>query len=196
MKGIRLIVTAACLLSLACGKKAARVTVEETREATTKDVSPLLSATAEQRFSDQRPSPVQGDAPENWLKLPAAQFRDLNYRFGESGQAEVYVSILSGSVGDNVNRWLRQFGKDPLDPAGVDAMEKTGIAGTEGVWVEADGDYGSGMGAEAKPGYGLAGVIAEVDGRILTVKMIGPKAEVEAEKAALKGFANSLRLTN
>lgn len=196
MKGIRLIVAATCILSLACGEKAKRVAVEETRKSTSKDVSPLLSASSEQRFTDQRPSPVQGDAPENWLKLPAVQFRDLNYRFGKSGEAEVYVSILSGSVGENVNRWLRQFGQEPLEPTGLDALERISIAGTDGVWVETEGEYGSGMGAEAKPGYGLAGVIAEVDGRILTVKMIGPKAEVDAEKAALKGFANSLRLTN
>lgn len=173
------------------------MTVEESRQPTSKDVSPKLSATSDERFRDSKPSPVQGDAPQNWLALPAAQFRELNYRFGESGIGEVYVSILSGSVGDNVNRWRKQFGETPLDAAGLDALEKISIAGTRGVWVEAEGEYGSGMGGGgAKSGYGLAGVIAEVSGQILTVKMIGPAAEVEAEKAALKGFANSLRLTN
>lgn len=194
MKGIFALVAFACLSSLACEKKSARVTVEETRPVTTKDSTPKLFATSDERFLDATPSAVTGDAPKSWLKLPAVQFRDLNFRFGESGLGECYVSILSGSVGDNVNRWFRQFGKEALDPAGIDALEKVSIAGTQGVWVETSGDYGSGMGADAKPGYGLAGVIAQVNGQILTVKMLGPKDEVEAEKAALQGFANSLKM--
>jgi hypothetical protein len=105
---------------------------------------------------------------------------------------EVYVSLASGSVADNVNRWRGQFGVAPFTPEEFDAAEKISLAGTEGIWVEASGDYASGMGSPAKPGYGLAGVIAQVDGKILTLKMIGPQAEVEAEKVALRAFAASL----
>lgn len=168
--------------------------VEETRPLTTKDRDTKLFATSDERFRNAQPSPVKGSPPENWLVLPPAQFRELNYRFGASGTGEVYVSLASGAVVDNVNRWRGQFGLAPLSPDEFDAALKTPIAGTEGVWVEATGEYGSGMGASAKPGYGLAGVIAQVDGRILTLKMVGPEAEVEAEKPALKAFAASLEL--
>ncbi len=196
MKGIFFIVAVLCLMCASCGKKAGRVTVEETRSQTSRDRDPKLFATSDERFRDAKPGPVKGEAPENWLALPAAQFRDLNYRFGESGIGEVYVSVISGGVLENVNRWMRQFGRDPLSGADFAAMEKLPLAGTEGVWVEVEGEYASGMGAGgAKPGYGLAGVIAQVDGKIVTVKMLGPSAEVELEKPALKKFAASLELT-
>lgn len=168
--------------------------VEETRPLTTKDRGTKLFATSDERFRNAKPSPVKGSPPENWLALPAAQFRELNYRFGASGMGEVYVTLASGSVADNVNRWRGQFGVAPLTPEEFDAAEKTPIAETEGIWVEASGGYASGMGAPAKPGFGLAGVIAVVDGKILTLKMIGPQSEVEAEKAALKAFAAGLEM--
>lgn len=186
---------------VACEKKVDRVKVEETRGLTTKDRSPKLFATSDERFRDAKPSPVRGAAPDHWLALPPAQFRELNYRFGESGMGEVYVSLSSGSLGDNVNRWLAQFGKPPLSPADLAALEKVQVAGDRGVWVEAEGDYkpagpmgGAAGGGEGKPGFGLAGVIADVGGQILTVKMVGPRAEVEKEAGALKIFVASVEL--
>lgn len=166
--------------------------VEETRPTTTKDRDPKLFANSDERFRNAQPAPVKGTPPEKWLVLPPAQFRELNYRFGATG--EVYVTLASGSVADNVNRWRGQFGLARLSPVELDAAEKIPIAGTEGVWVEATGEYASGMGAPPQPGYGLAGVIAQVDGRILTVKMVGPEAEVDAEKPALRTFAASLEM--
>jgi len=192
MKTFSPIIALVCLMIPACEKKAARMTVEETRKETTKDHSPKLFASSDERFRNAKPSPVKGNPPENWLVLPAKEFRELNYRFGESGEA--YVTLASGSVGDNVNRWMRQFGRDPLTTAEMAALVKIPIAGTEGVWVEAAGEYASGMGAPAKPGQALAGVIAEVGGRILTLKMVGAEAEVAAEKEALKAFAAGLQL--
>lgn len=182
-----------CLMSAAC-KKEARVAVDETRGMSTKDREPKLFATGDERFRNAQPSPVKGTPPGNWVVLPPKQFRELNYRFGESG--EVYVTLAAGSVGDNVNRWMRQFGRAPLAPAELDALVKTPIAGTEGVWVEAEGAYASGMGAAEKPGQALAGVIADIGGRIVTLKMVGAAAEVAAEKDALRKFAASLELVH
>jgi hypothetical protein len=172
------------------------VTIEETRPKTSKDPEEArLFATSDERFRDTQPSPVKGEAPENWLALPASKFRILNYRFGESGLGEVYVSLSSGSVLENVNRWRGQFGEEALSPAAFGGAERIDVVGVSGVWVEAAGEYGAGMGAGAKPGYGLAGVIADVGGQILTVKMIGPEQEVEVEKQALRDYVQSLRIT-
>jgi hypothetical protein len=194
MKALCPIIALLCLLLPACEKKAARMTVGETRGETTKDHSPKLFATSDERFRNAKPSPVKGDPPQNWLVLPGKEFRDLNYRFGDSGLGEVYVTITGGTVADNVNRWLAQFGRDPLSPAELNVLPKVPIAGAEGVWLEASGEYASGMGAPTKAGQALAGVIAEVGGRMLTLKMVGPEAEVGAEKDALKAFAASLEL--
>jgi hypothetical protein len=37
-------------------------------------------------------------------------------------------------------------------------------------------------------------VVASVNGQILTVKMVGPKAEVEAARPVLESFAKSLKM--
>ena len=168
--------------------------VTETRSTTTRDKTPKLFATSDERFRDAKPSPVKGETPEGWLVLPASQFRLLNYRFGESGMGEVWVSIASGSVLDNVNRWLKQFGTSPIDQPALEKLRNVAVAGTTGAWVEAAGNYVGGMGAEPKPGFAMAGIVASLDGRILTVKMVGPQTEVEAARPMLESFAKSLQL--
>ena len=189
---------AACLLASvlifsSCQEKK-EITVTETRAASTRDIAPKLFASSDERFRDAKPSPVNGETPQGWLALPASQFRLLNYRFGESGMGEVWVSLASGSVLDNVNRWFKQFDADPVDAAGLAKLPAATIAGSAGVLITAEGDYAGGMGAPPKPGFALAGVVASVNGQILTVKMVGPKAEVEAAKPTLESFAKSLKM--
>lgn len=191
---------AACLLASvliisSCEKKA-EITVTESREPTTRDAKPKLFATSDERFRDAKPSPVQGDTPHGWLALPASQMRQLNYKFGESGMGEVYVSITGGTVLDNVNRWLAQFELKPIDQAALEKLPSVSIAGTTGVWVTAEGEFGgmSAMNDPKKPGYALAGVVASIKGQIVTIKMVGPKSEVEAAKPALEAFSKGLRM--
>jgi hypothetical protein len=186
----------ACLALLSSCEERKEVTVTETRALTTRDKAPKLFATSDERFRDAKPSPVKGETPEGWLVLPPSQFRLLNYRFGSSGTGEVWVSISSGSVKDNINRWLNQFAAAPLDDDGVAKLRVVPIADTTGAWVEAAGVYASGMGADAKPGFALAGIVASSAGRILTVKMVGPKDEVEAARTVLENFAKSLKMAD
>lgn len=183
------------VLALTGCKKEKEVTVTETRPLTTFDVPPKLFATADQRFRNAKPSPVTATTPEGWLEQPSSQFRMLNYRFGQSGGGEMYVTIAAGSVLDNVNRWLGQFGATQLDPAGLEKLRHVMIAGGQGVWVQAEGTYDGAMGAPSKTGYALEGVVAMVDGKILTVKMVGPKDEVAAAKAALESYIGTVRLS-
>jgi len=190
----RVLIAFAGFLSLTGCEDKSEVTVSETREVTTRDVDPKLFASSDERFRNAKPSPVMGDTPHGWLALPASQFRLLNYRFGDSGQGEVWVTLASGTVLDNVNRWLGQFAATQLDAAGVEKLRTISVVGTEGVWVEAKGEYASGMGAPSKPGFGLAGIITEVDGKILTVKMVGPEAEVLAAAPTLEEYAKTLRM--
>jgi hypothetical protein len=181
-------------LSLAGCDERKEITVSETREKTSRDVDPKLFASSDERFRNAKPSPVLADTPHGWLALPASQFRLLNYRFGDSGQGEVWVTLASGTVLDNVNRWRGQFSVAPLDQAGLEKLRSVPLVGTQGVWVEAEGEYASGMGAPNKPAFGLAGIIADVDGKILTVKMVGPKAEVLAAAPTLEAYAKTLRM--
>jgi hypothetical protein len=192
----RTICLIACLIGFPSCRDNPEVEVTETREITTRDKPPRLFASSDERFRDAKPSPVKGSPPETWLALPSSQFRLLNYRFGGSGMGEVWVTLSAGSVLDNVNRWLGQFGAPPIDNAALQNLPTVPIASGNGVWVEAKGEYASGMGAPPKPGFGLAGVIASINGEILTVKMVGPEAEVEAARQDLENFAKSVNLAD
>ena len=188
----------ACLglaLLLSACKKPAEVTVDDERPLTMRDEQVKLDATSNDRF--QTPgapaaSPfLAGDLPAGWLEMPGNQFRLLNYRFGTGG--EVAVGLSAGGLTDNVNRWLRQFDKDPLTDGQVVQLEKGNVVGIEGVWVAAEGDYMPGMGQSAKSGQALYGLIAQDAGRVITVKMTGPAEEVAAQKEALKVFVAGMR---
>lgn len=169
------------------------VSLDESRPVSTGDFPPRLDATSDERFSNARRSPVAADTPKDWIVVPATEFRLLNYRFGLSGKGEVWVSDSSGTVLANVNRWLRQFGAAEIDEAALQALPTLPMLGATGVLVKAEGDYAGGMGQPPQPGYGLAGVIAEVDGRIYTVKMVAPAAEVRFGMLALEELVASLR---
>jgi len=177
-----------------CKKVPLVVTSTETRELSTKDGPVKLNASSDERFRDSQPSPLQGDAPSNWLSRPASQFRLLNFAFGSSGTGEVYVSKSQGSVLDNVNRWMKQFAQPNLDDAGLEKLEKIALLGTEAIWVTAEGTYAGGMGKEPVEGFALAGVVGRVGNDIYTVKMVGPKEEVAAEKEKLQAYVKSLRM--
>lgn len=178
------------LLLPAC-RKPAEVTVDSKRPITMRDEGLKVDASSNARFQEPGSSPIlAGEVPEGWLALPSSQFRLLNYRFGEGG--EVAVGLSTGDLSGNVNRWLAQFGKDPLDASGIGALEKVEVLGVTGVWLEAEGEYNPGMGQESRGQHALAGVIADDNGRIITVKMTGPVSEVSAQKEALRRFVAGL----
>jgi hypothetical protein len=181
-------------LVCSCKKVPLVVTSTETREISTKDGQVKLNATSDERFRDSQPSPLQGDAPSDWLSRPASQFRLINFAFGSSGTGEVYVSKSQGSILDNVNRWLKQFAQPNLDDAGVEKLDKISLLRTEAVWVVAEGTYAGGMGKEPVNGFALAGVVGRVGADIYTVKMVGSKDEVAAEKEKLQAYVKSLRI--
>jgi len=198
MRNVPICLSAGLLFLSGCDKKPQAyedLTVTETRRITTADEKVKLFATSDERFRDAKPSPVKGDLPDGWRTAPPRQFRDLNYRFGQSGKGEAWVSLVGGTVLDNVNRWLGEFAKPHVDQAGLDALEHADAAGGHGVWVEAEGTYGTSMGGEPQSDFALAGVVVLVNGKILTVKMVGPKEEVAAARAQLKQLVSSLSLT-
>ena len=193
MNGRALLTIFGAMMICGCEEEKKEVTITETRPPTSRDGPVKLFASEDERFGNLKP--VTATPPVGWIPQPAREFRLLNYRFGSSGTGEVWVSLANGSVLDNVNRWLHQFKMPPLDQAGLAALPAVIVAGAQGVWVNAEGDYAAGMEAELKTGYALAGYVASIGGRILTVKMVGPKAEVDAAKSELESFAKSLRMT-
>jgi hypothetical protein len=110
------------------------------------------------------------------------------------GECELYVSILGGGGGGslaNVNRWLGQFGASHIDAPAVAALERVPCLGGEAFIVAAEGDF-AGMGGKRQSGMGLLGALLEQPARLVTVKLVGPAAEVRAERDAFLSFVTSL----
>lgn len=189
----RLIFLIPAAFCLSCEEQKDEIVVTETRDLTTRDIAPLLDATSDQRFRDAKPSPVQGNAPENWLAKPSTQMRLLNYRFGQSGKGQVFVGLSGGGILPNCNRWLNEFGAKPIDSTGLAGLEKIQVAGIEGVLVTAQGTYSPGRGQAPAGNQGLAGIIVERNSRILTIKMVGPYDEVQKALPELRTFAAGLK---
>ena len=189
------------LMLVSCGERE-EVVADGSRPLTMREDNLNLTADNDERFQRGRPqqpelphSPVAaGTVPDEWREAEPSAFRLLNYTFGSAGQ--VYVSASRGGVLDNVNRWLKQFGKPSLDAAGLKELEVAEVADYNGVWVATEGDFGGGMGQAPETGWALRGVVAERAGQIITVKMLGPAAEVDAQREALDAFVAGLEATD
>jgi hypothetical protein len=188
------------MLALTGCDRDTEVVADSTRPLTMRDRNLTLDADNGERFRRGRPqnstprapaAPVKARfVPDGWQEQQPSQFRLINYTFGTAGQA--YVSTSRGGIVENVNRWLRQFGAEPLDAGAVAQLERAEAAGYEGVRVAAAGRFGGGMGQEPQDGWALRGLVAEKDGAILTVKMLGPEDEVLAQEENLRRFIDQL----
>ena len=66
------------------------------------------------------------------------------------------------------------------------------LLGGDAFVVEGTGSYSS-MGSEAKGNWSLIGLIRNLEGKAVFIKLIGPASEVEAARPSLKIFADSIK---
>ena len=128
-----------------------------------------------------------------WTK-PTMQFRALQYAVPAQGvnapAAELVFSVFAGTDGGpvdaNLDRWAMQF-RDGQSAAGSTRSESQ-VNGMK-VWrIESVGAY-MGMGAAApRPGYMQLGAIVEAPGRKVFMKLVGPQATVESNRAAFEAM--------
>lgn len=171
---------------------------------------PVLAESDETRFrysprGAAEPAPATGESrassltwktPDGWKELPATSMREPNLRFGENDEGECYVTRLSGGGGgmtQNVNRWRGQVGAENLTDEEVAELPKKTLFGQPATLVSVDGKF-SGMGSASKENYRLHGLILELGGAMVTVKMTGPKELVAENEAKFDAFCASLDL--
>lgn len=168
------------------------------RERPDRPVPPGASALSRLPARDAQGRPLLVYAlPEGWQALPPSPMRAISIRIPGGGggtDGDVSVSWAGGEVGDNVNRWLGQFGQQPLDEGGLARLPRASLVGGPAVLVEARGRFDGGMGGGApKEGYALRGLVSRVPGsQRVFVKLVGPEALVRAQAEAFDAFAASL----
>lgn len=127
------------------------------------------------------------EMPEGWMELPPRQFRDINLQVGGHAELDCYMTTLSGDGGGlaaNVNRWRGQVGLDPISDAAAAALPGTTLLGKPAIRVE--------LSAEGADAQALLGVILVDTGSMVTVKLTGPAALVDEQRAGFDQFCRTL----
>jgi hypothetical protein len=157
-------------------------------------------ARAAEREAPATTPPTSGEGlrwtvPDAWQAGPERMMRVVTLNPKTAPDVECYVSVLPGAAGgvlDNVNRWRGQFGLDAVQQADVDAWTPVPILGKQARLVEAEGTF-TGMSGGAKPDQALLGTVVPLEDCVVFVKMTGPKAQVQAERARFFEFCRSVQ---
>ena len=156
------------------------------------------------------PSNIKDSAPEEWRRVPWTQMRYYNYRFGAKEDGEVWLSVIpirtrvpgatptaierDDAVLQNVNRWYNQFRMPEITE--LDELKQEPMLDVTGYVVDAEGVYHAGMGAEPREDSKMLAVAIPYSTIIVTVKMVGSPAEVEAQRDNFLGYCQSLAFSN
>ena len=133
------------------------------------------------------------DLPEGWSDAGARSMRLINLK--TPGTSQCYVIQLVGEAGgllSNLNRWRGEVGLEPFDQAAIDLLPKVVFLGQECPLLEVSGVY-QGMGDQAGEDMTVFGVALIRSDASLFVKMVGPRADMAAERQHFLDFLASLR---
>jgi hypothetical protein len=142
--------------------------------------------------------------PASWTReTPSSPMRRAQYRIpGHGGPGECVVFYFGpgqgGSAKANAARWAGQFRRPDGGPIGDDyKVQETKVGGLGVVLVEVAGTYVGGMGGgpvgPPRPEYMLLGAIADGPDAKWFFRATGPRATLEAQRAAFDRMIRSLR---
>ncbi len=141
------------------------------------------------------------DKPVSWAwQAPSLAFRTLQYSVpapdGRGGAAELVFSVFragdGGPLQANIDRWIAQFRTAEGAAATPKQCELT-VGKLTVHRIDLEGTY-KGMGAAAgRPDWAQLGAIVEAPGGNVFIRLLGPRATVEAQHAAFEAMVASLR---
>jgi hypothetical protein len=178
------------------------------------DTVDITDETSRGQFRDE-PEPVETGSPQRfpanmyqellmwttpatWTPVQATEFRHINFTCGPNREVECYLTFLSsaggGGVLENFNRWRGQFKLPPISEAEMAALPQKTFLGRTAPAMDLSGDFDAGAmsGGGLQKGWRMLGIISEVPGAVITVKMTGPQALVEAEAKNFDAFLASI----
>ena len=127
-------------------------------------------------------------APEGWQEVPPSQMVVAKFVVTkEGGKADVSVSVFPSDTGgtlENVNRWRRQIGLEPVDENGLQECVTSLGSGI-------DGAPGPVLADLSKENRRLLGAIVPREGKWWFYKMVGDAAVVNAEHDTFVQFVKS-----
>lgn len=155
---------------------------------------PPVADRAADRAADGGADSLHWTAPKGWQAGAERPMRLVTFEPQGTAGVECYVTVLPGAAGgvvDNVNRWRGQFGQAAQTEGQIAGLPTVKVLGKDSPIVELSGTF-TGMGGEGKEEYGLLGTIAPFQDNMVFVKMIGPQAQVKAERERFLEFCRSI----
>ena len=143
----------------------------------------------------QQSTTMTWTSPTSWVDAGQKPMREATYTFGAAGAGECYISQLSGDAGGvlgNINRWCNQMGHAPLTEADLPTLPTVKFLGVDSPLVTLEGTF-TAMDGTAKSDYMMIGTLGKKGDDMVFVKMVGPKADVEAEKTNFVAFCESIQ---
>jgi hypothetical protein len=142
--------------------------------------------------------PLTLTAPTSWKRtkprssLVQAEFA-LSHADNEGGDGRLTVSVVAGTVKDNVDRWKGQF----VGAINNGKQEEIEVGGLKVTLVDFAGTFGEQAGMMApvvnRPDYRMIAAVIPVGDQLYVVKAVGPKRTMAANVAAINSFVGSLR---
>jgi hypothetical protein len=120
--------------------------------------------------------------------------REVTFTTDAAGTVECYVSVLGGDGGGiraNFDRWSDQMGAAPLSAEELAGLERVPSLGATALLVEFAGHF-EGMGGETVADALMLGAVVATDASTVFVKLVGPRAAAESERANFRAFVASL----
>lgn len=137
----------------------------------------------------QAQAPYTAKTPAGW-QAKAGSRRILHHTFGANG--EVYISQLGGDLRQMLDIWRFELQLEAMTDAEFAALPKAAFLGDDAVLMDLAGDWRGMTGAQIDGARLL--VAARLDGDAITFcKLVGPSAEVAAQRAAFVQFCGSVR---
>jgi len=198
---------------VSCGSAGKPQDVTETRQVTVPETVTMTSAErfgyakatdekthmppskAHETVQPEATSSFTFELPTGWEQVQGNSMRLLNFHITAHAGVECYVSQLKGAAGGvlaNVNRWRSQMGQSELTEEAVTKLPTIEMMGQQAVWAEIMGDYTDMQGKVSK-GCLMLAAVAALPERTVFVKMVGPEAEVQAEKEHFIALCRSLK---
>lgn len=127
-------------------------------------------------------------APEGWRPSPPRPMTEVAFDLGENTACWISVLGFDGGGPDaNIQRWRAEMGGAP-----VAVQQSIPIFGTQGTMIEISGRFGGNSAVAPIDDATMLAVSCGLGDRTIFVKMIGPRAEVQAHHQEFLEFCASL----
>ncbi len=146
---------------------------------------PKSAPVAEARLAEPKAVGFDSPLPEGWKQQPASGMRAASYTIRGTSIDFYAISLATGNLADNVNRWRRQIGLEPAAPKAIEDEAQPLVAnGFPGHYIEL---------FNSQTGRGILAAVIEKPPVYWYFTAKGSAEELKAHAEDIRRFVGSIR---